>query len=520
MTICPGKKIKSLISGVWNRDLDIDLAGIKAWGACAVVTLIEDNEFEQMAVKELPVKAKSFGIEWYHLPIKDVCPPGKRFAGKWKNDGPRLRRSLHEGGKILIHCRGGLGRTGTVAAQLLVEFGVAPQDAITKVRSARPGAIETAQQEKYVYQQRPIENGLNSQHFAGCLLGGAVGDALGAPVEFMSSQEIRKKYGINGIANFDSAFGKVGTITDDTQMTLFTAEGLLRAHCRWRHRGIGPIHDSMVHRAYNRWLFTQGEVPEGEIYVPRDGWLLTIQELHSRRAPGNSCLSALKSGRMGTIEQPINNSKGCGGVMRAAPVGLYGAVASEYFRGSGKEIVAVFDLGCNVAAITHGHPSGYLPAGVFAAIIYALLSGQTLLEAIKATIPLLMKMKGHEETLKAITQATDSPKNGAIRPGPDVIERMGGGWVGEEALAISLYCALSSEGDFSKGVRLAVNHGGDSDSTGSITGNILGAMHGKQAIPEEWLDQLERRDVVEAVADDLLTLFQDTDAWWKKYPGY
>ncbi len=102
------------------------MAAIKAWGARAVVTLIEDHEFGQMAVQELPAKTKLFDIEWYHLPIKDVCPPGKRFTGQWRNDGLRIRRILQEGGKILIHCRGGLGRTGTVAAQILAEFGVNP----------------------------------------------------------------------------------------------------------------------------------------------------------------------------------------------------------------------------------------------------------------------------------------------------------------------------------------------------------------------------------------------------------
>ncbi len=517
MTLCPGKNIKSLISGEWSRNLDLDLRTIKLWGACALVSLIENHEFEQMAVKELPTKAEFSGIKWYHFPIKDVCPPDRRFTIKWKNSGQKLRRILQEGGKILIHCRGGLGRTGTVAAQILVEFGMTPRDAISEVRRARRGTIETPQQEKYVYQCRAIENRADSQHFAGCILGGAVGDALGAPVEFLSTQDIRKMYGGNGIMNFDSAFGKIGAITDDTQMTLFTAEGLLRAHCRGMRKGIGPAYDSVVHQAYLRWLSTQ---KEEEVPDEHYGWLLTVQELHSRRAPGNSCLSSLKSGRMGTIDQPINNSKGCGGIMRAAPIGLYGSVASKYFRGSKEEIVAVFDLGCKIAAITHGHPSGHIPAGFFAAIIFAIISGQTLLEAIKTTIPIMKKMEGHEETLKAIKQAIAMSNKLDIQPGPDAIERIGGGWVGEESLAIALYCALSSNGDFSKGVCLAVNHSGDSDSTGAITGNILGAIHGKQAIPKHWLEQLELLNVIDEIANDLLTLYQDTEDWWRKYPGY
>jgi len=105
------------------------------------------------------------------------------------------------------------------------------------------------------------------------------------------------------------------------------------------------------------------------------------------------------------------------------------------------------------------------------------------------------------------------------KPSPETIEKMGGGWVGEEALEISLYCALVAEDDFEKGICLAVNHSGDSDSTGSITGNILGAMQGVSAIPNKWLNELELKDVIEEVGRDLFILFNDTDDWWNKYPG-
>ena len=208
MTLCPGKKIKSIISGVWNRDLDIDLDTIKTWGASALVTLMEDHEFKEMSVTELPDKARFFGIAWYYLPIKDVCAPGYAFIRKWKTFGPQLRQVLKDGGRILIHCRGGLGRTGTVAAQLLVELGMKPKEAISKVRKARPGAIETRDQESYVYRCQAINDRLSYEHFAGCLLGGAVGDALGAPVEFSPIEAIRKRYGEHGISDYDAAYGR------------------------------------------------------------------------------------------------------------------------------------------------------------------------------------------------------------------------------------------------------------------------------------------------------------------------
>ena len=154
-----------------------------------------------------------------------------------------------------------------------------------------------------------------------------------------------------------------------------------------------------------------------------------------------------------------------------------------------------------------------------AAIITEIISGEGIEDAVKHTLPILKKYKGHEETLAAIKLAMALKKDKKIKPCPETIEKMGGGWVGEEALAISLYCALVADGDFEKGVCLAVNHSGDSDSTGSITGNILGASLGKEAIPGRWLEELEMKDVIEEIAWDLFVLFKDTDDWWKKYPG-
>ena len=160
------------------------------------------------------------------------------------------------------------------------------------------------------------------EYFTGCLLGGAVGDALGAPVEFHSIHLIRDKYGSAGITDYVAAYGRRGAITDDTQMTLFTAEGLLRAITMRRHKGIcHPA--SAIHEAYLRWLRTQSEGSRANISEDKmNGWLIGVKGLHSRRAPGNTCLSALRGEEMGLMQPPLNNSKGCGGVMRVAPVGL------------------------------------------------------------------------------------------------------------------------------------------------------------------------------------------------------
>lgn len=330
----------------------------------------------------------------------------------------------------------------------------------------------------------------------GCLLGGAVGDALGAPVEFLSLAEIRATFGSEGVADYAEAYGQRGATTDDTQMTLWTVEGLIRADNRFRTRGICHM-PSVVHRAYLRWLATQEGVGPLQRNNPDmgdlvTGWVWGQPVLHARRAPGNTCLSALRLGKMGEIEHPINDSKGCGGIMRVAPIGL---VTKD-----------PFGFGCEIAALTHGHPSGYLAAGAFALIVAESFRGRPLTEAINAALNELRRIPGHDETSHTIEKARHLAALGHIEP--ESVERLGAGWVAEEALAIALYCALVAR-DFRSGVLLAVNHGGDSDSTGSLTGQLLGVQGGEAVIPTRWLVALEGRDVIEQVAEDLSRHFVD-----------
>lgn len=352
-----------------------------------------------------------------------------------------------------------------------------------------------------------IHDQANLDRYTGCLLGGAVGDALGAPIEFMRLDVIRQRFGENGLTDYAEAYGRKGAITDDTQMSLFTAEGILRAFCRGNLRGI--CHPpSVVHHAYIRWLNTQGQRSASHWDQEKTGWLIQIPELHSRRAPGNSCLSALSSERMGTMKESINDSKGCGGVMRIAPIGLMYQDPEE-----------AFDMGCEVAAITHGHPTGYLPAGTLASIISMIMSGGALKDSVLQSLGILRTRRHHGESLQACERALDMVQK-AGQPSPETVERLGAGWIAEEALAIALYCSLVSSHNFARAVLLSVNHSGDSDSTGAITGNLLGALLGKEAIPMNWLTDLEMKEVIEELALDLLLKFKDDDVWWEKYPGW
>lgn len=306
------------------------------------------------------------------------------------------------------------------------------------------------------------------------MAGGAVGDALGAPVEFLSLADIRYKFGSRGIRDYASAYGGPGRWTDDTQMSLFTVEGLIEA----AETGADPT--ETVWAAYQRWHRTQiTDRPFGK-------GLTAIGAMNTRRAPGSTCLSACSGSRPGTVDGPINDSKGCGGVMRVAPIG---AVADD-----------PFGLANTAAAMTHGHPSGWLASGALAVMISRLMEGASRREAADA----------------GLESVADHPRGGQVRaflrralelaettsPSPETVERLGGGWVAEEALAIATYCFLAAA-DFDEAIILGANHSGDSDSTASIAGQLYGAWAGESAIGASWLDGLEMADVIFDMADRL-----------------
>jgi ADP-ribosyl-[dinitrogen reductase] hydrolase len=522
LTLCPGKKDASRN---WDRDLKEDMRAIRAWGASIVVTLIEDHEFHLLAVENMEQEVRALGMEWRHLPIRDVDVPDHRFEDAWVQMGAELHDKLDAGARILIHCRGGLGRTGLVAGRILVERGCDPGTAVRRVRAVRPHAIETAAQERYVLNAKaraPKEADNDVPRFRsrvrGCLLGGAIGDALGAPVEFMRLTEIKARFGPQGIAEYAKAYGRIGAITDDTQMTLFTAEGLLRAYARGNQENICSV-SAVVCHAYLRWLLTQGVNPTvKELEIGKDGWLWNEKTLHSRRAPGNTCISSLKGMTRFTDERAKNDSKGAGAIMRVAPVAC--------IAGSGDEKAAedVFRLGMEVSWITHGHPSGYLSAAAFAVIVHALLWEHSMETGIQRARTLLAREDDSAETLVAIDVAMTCVDK---RMEPESAIRMiGEAWVGEEALGVAIYGALMAD-DFASGVRMSVNHDGDSDTTGLLVGQLLGAIYGEAAIPAHWLRDLEAQEIIRRLSDDLcdyskwnLEDLAHADSVRERYPGW
>ncbi len=335
----------------------------------------------------------------------------------------------------------------------------------------------------------------------GCLIGGAAGDALGFPVEFLQDFSIFKRYGEDGITEFNyckTPDGDFSIVSDDTQMTLFTADGLVQA---FKEKERPNIDDCIkcVHESYLSWFSTQEE----DFVIPqniRRSELLNYNVLRGRRAPGNSCLSALRSGRCGTIETPINNSKGCGGIMRVAPVGL--------LLGKMKQVKmsSVGVLGAEVAAITHGHELGYTPSAMLAMIIAYNLRGETLYNSIIKSKIELLNLFPETEDMKWLIGLVDKAVELAQSPNSDDLEdirELGEGWVAEETLAIAIYCSLKYENSFEKALIASVNHSGDSDSTGAVTGNILGSYLGLNKIPDKFKQKIDVLDIVDSISRKL-----------------
>ena len=352
---------------------------------------------------------------------------------------------------------------------------------------------------------------LKQDQIRGCLFGGAVGDALGYPVEFMREKKIFRTYGSKGICAYDPDPYSDGQalISDDTQMVLFTANGLLNAQTQNSLDGTQTPARVYIQKAYQDWLITQETIFERRSKMAdtwkKCTWLADVPELCERRAPGTTCLNALKEQyRMNSVKDdyvkmPVNTSKGCGGVMRAAPMGL---VAFDDIRMADYE-------GAQAAAITHGHSLGYMPAAVLTHIIQRIVfpedEKQTLKQMIIEAEDTVKEIFAGDDHLNTLINIIDLAVDLSENTDSDLanIRRLGEGWVAEEALGIALYCSLKYQNDFSAAVTVSVNHNGDSDSTGAITGNIVGALLGYSQIDDSWKQHLELDSVILEMADDL-----------------
>lgn len=332
----------------------------------------------------------------------------------------------------------------------------------------------------------------------GSLVGGAVGDALGYEVEFMSLSSILKKFGDQGITRYVTHNG-IAEFSDDTQMTLFTAEGLMNgiiATKAGKPEEVLPY----IRKGYLAWYKTQTEMPS----VVEGSWLSNIKALWSRRAPGNTCMGALQNIAKGIDFK--NNSMGCGGVMRVAPIGIFNAVHSNLYKYEDTAHLAGW-----AAEITHHHMASTFASALMATTVENCIHDEKVNRTvfgwiIDGGLSLMNQyFPGHEEELlKFITLIKRAMELGkSDTPERDAIRELGEGWVANEALAIAVFSVMRHIDNFEDCIVCAVNHDGDSDSTGAIAGNIIGAIHGYSAIPKHYLDNLEIEQLLVSVADDL-----------------
>ena len=322
----------------------------------------------------------------------------------------------------------------------------------------------------------------------GCLLGGAIGDALGAPLENLTYQQIRKKFGsMTGFVEHDAHWGRV---TGNTQLTCYTAEGVIRSFQRYKNRGICSV-QNVLEYTYHRWLEAQNAI--GPIAVStghgQTGWLMNVPELRFTRGKSLTLRHAL-------LGKP-QNSKGNGALTRIAPVGLAPFVSS-------------FESGCEIASISHGHPLASLSAGIFAEMIARALRGDDFLTAARQALELIESKPEALPLVRSIQSALKLGQSGATKP--EDYQPLGPGVDAVQALcrALSVTCLVTCHPDridAEQGLLLAVSAGGATDAVGSLTGQLLGAFLGHPKLPQKLCTEVELAALLETIARDMFIGF-------------
>ncbi len=464
ITLCPGKTDPAGISGAWARSLAIDLDAIESWGATAVVSLITDEEIDHLGVRGLPEAVRERHMEWWHLPIPDGRPPGPDFEARWAVAGEGIRDRLRAGFDVLVHCKGGLGRAGTVAARLLVEFGASADEAVRSVRAARSRyAIETRSQEAHVAEcaarapsvppAAPSRSAESIRDRAlGALLGLAVGDAVGTTLEFCSRDAQPRLDDMVGGGPFDLP---PGAWTDDTTLALALAESLA-ASAEFDGR-------DLMDRFVDWWR-------NGRYSC--SGHCFDI---------GNTTRASLE--RFCRTGDPMAGSTapesaGNGSLMRLAPVAL------RYWNDP-ERLVAV---AAAQSRTTHGADEAVDACRAFAALLADAIGGSP-----RAAVLARRELDG----APAIAGILGGSWRGRAR---DTIESSG-------YVAHTLEAALWSvarTADFRGAVLLAANLADDADTVAAVTGQLAGALYGLRGIPADWLHRVAWRDRLLEVADRLV----------------
>lgn len=443
LTFCPGKKQAAAATGQWDRDLGLDLDAIESWGAAAVVTLMEDHELESLQVAGLGAAVADRHMAWYHLPIRDVGTPSEQFEIEWRTVGEQLRAILRDGFKVLVHCKGGLGRAGLVAARLLVELGWSPREAVEEIRKVRPGAIETSAQLDYVRSvplpPAPWARGHDAGDRAlGAMLGLAVGDALGTTLEFSARDTKPRLSDMVGGGPFNL---EPGQWTDDTAMALALMDSL---------QFEPSLNEAHLMENFIAWH------EKGQFSCT--GTCFDI---------GNTVRAALARFKLtghavAGSEDPY--SAGNGSLMRLAPVAI------RHWR----DREPLFDVAIKQGRTTHGAHEAIGACIAFAELLADAIQGKP-----RATV-----MEAYPcDFAPAICSIMRGSWRGKLRK-----DIRASGYV-VHSLEAALWC-VGRTGTFRDAVLLAANLGEDADTTAAITGQLAGAIYGASGIPEEWSSQL------------------------------
>ena len=442
ITFAPGKAQPGGMTAHHRRDLATDLDAVAAWNAAAVVTLVEAHELDALGVTAIGVEVRRRHMEWHHWPIGDYQVPEAAFMAAWPARSAALRGLLSRGGRVLLHCKGGLGRAGSVAARLLVEDGMDARTAIATVRSARPGAIETGPQEGWVAAGRPAPPSLPDRgstaardRALGALLGLAVGDAVGAAIEFEPKPRRARLDDMEAGGPHRLARGQW---TDDTAMALALADSLLA------HPGL-DAGDLM--RRFLDWLDT------GAYSCTSTCFDIGVQT--------RSALERYRRGGPPLAGSTDATASGNGALMRLAPVAIrHWQDPAEMAR------VAVVQT-----RTTHGSPATLAASGTFAIMLAEAIAGV------------------------GLSTILSGPAGNAVEGGwrglhRDAVE--GSGYV-VRSLQAAVW-AVARTTDFRSAVLLAANLGQDADTTAAIAGQLAGAVYGAGGVPAEWLGALAWRE--------------------------
>lgn len=349
---------------------------------------------------------------------------------------------------------------------------------------------------------KEISNLNKLSKYKGCIIGGAIGDALGWTIEFYNWDKIKKTFGDEGVSGYTEKLSSEtrGIITDDTQMLAFTAEALTQ----WASRKL--FVDPVIHtyKGYQEWFKYQGDekVPlSRELDYEYHSQLTSIVDFIAFRAPGYTCLSSLGSGIMGTIDHRINQSKGNGTVMRTAPIGLL------YNRSSTRAVL----LGEQISATTHGHDTAIVSGGFLAGLISQLMQGYSLNEALDTISGFYIKNTRFNtlEVLAFVDRARTLSQKNPIPTAEIIDKHFGTIGTAEVTLGVALYCCLCYPDNFSKAIFSAINHSGDSDTIGAVTGNIMGTMLGFEAIPHDLITHLNQEQVLEKLSTNMYEIDKD-----------